>query len=137
MAITSMNLNSNNQIFEEFNNFVETRIRLGLVFNIENISEIDYCHAKPGRVWNNEECPSIIMKNNIIKEKINGEKDVNNDNTSTNLLCTTWIVGIKMKSNKRLPSLIFISSSNHFEEFTNRIKQNIFYLKKKEKIYNY
>ncbi|CAK5038966.1 unnamed protein product [Meloidogyne enterolobii] len=65
MAITSINLNpnnSNNQIFEEFNNFVETRIRLGLVFNIENISEIDYCHAKPGRVWNNEKCPSIITE---------------------------------------------------------------------------
>uniref|UniRef100_A0A915PD76 polynucleotide adenylyltransferase n=1 Tax=Meloidogyne floridensis TaxID=298350 RepID=A0A915PD76_9BILA len=65
MAITSINSNpnnSNNQIFEEFNNFVETRIRLGLVFNIENIPEIDYCHAKPGRVWNNEKCPSIIIK---------------------------------------------------------------------------
>nr|CAD2161098.1 unnamed protein product [Meloidogyne enterolobii] len=82
MAITSINLNpnnSNNQIFEEFNNFVETRIRLGLVFNIENISEIDYCHAKPGRVWNNEKCPSIIIKNNIIKEKINKEKNINNE----------------------------------------------------------
>uniref|UniRef100_A0A915N456 Polynucleotide adenylyltransferase n=1 Tax=Meloidogyne javanica TaxID=6303 RepID=A0A915N456_MELJA len=71
MAITSINLspnNSNNQIFEEFNNFVETRIRLGLVFNIENISEIDYCHAKPGRVWNNEKCPSIITEKNINNE---------------------------------------------------------------------
>ncbi|CAK5038991.1 unnamed protein product [Meloidogyne enterolobii] len=80
MAITSINSNpnnSNNQIFEEFNNFVETRIRLGLVFNIENIPEINYCHAKPGRVWNNEKCPSIIIKNNI-NEKMNGEK---NDNT--------------------------------------------------------
>ena len=82
MAITSINLNSNNsnnQIFEEFNNFVETRIRLGLVFNIENIPEVDYCHAKPGRVWNNEKCPSIITKNNIIKEKINKEKNINTE----------------------------------------------------------
>jgi len=31
-----------------------------------------------------------------------------------------------MKSNKRLPSFIFNSSSNHFEEFTNRIKQKSF-----------
>jgi len=42
------------------------------------------------------------------------------------LLCTVWIVGIKMASKTRLVSLTFISSSNHFEEFANRIKQKYF-----------
>uniref|UniRef100_A0A1I8B4N9 PAP_central domain-containing protein n=1 Tax=Meloidogyne hapla TaxID=6305 RepID=A0A1I8B4N9_MELHA len=76
MAIISINKNpknSNNEIFESFNNFVETRIRLQLIFYIENISEINYCHANPGRVWNSEKCPEIILN----KGKDEQEQNIN------------------------------------------------------------
>ncbi|KAF7633638.1 PAP_central domain-containing protein [Meloidogyne graminicola] len=111
ITITSINLNPNNlnnESFGYFCNFVESRIRLQLIYSIEAISEIKYCHAKPGRVWNSEKCPSIIL-NKLIKENQNNKR----------ISAGVWLRCLS----RRLPEFIFISSFDRFEEFSNKIKQ--------------
>jgi len=92
----------NQTIGQSFCDFVETRIRLQLLFSIENIEEIKYCHANPIKIKN-----KCLIKNDFY----------------VGWNCIKWLIGIKEKE-KNVLNLIFNSENgqNHLNEFMQKIE---------------
>nr|CAD2161084.1 unnamed protein product [Meloidogyne enterolobii] len=85
LSINCMYKPENQTVGQSFCDFVETRIRLQILFSIENIEEIEYCHANP-----------IKIKN----------KCLNKNDFYFGWNCIKWLIGIKEKENKNI-NLIF------------------------------
>uniref|UniRef100_A0A1I8BEN4 PAP_RNA-bind domain-containing protein n=1 Tax=Meloidogyne hapla TaxID=6305 RepID=A0A1I8BEN4_MELHA len=87
-----------------FCDYVSTRIRLQLLFSIEILQDIEYCHLNPKKFLNNQKCPKQF-------------KSVEND-----WFCNIWLIGIMFKQNKEQKQLETLEGENNLIEFSKRIK---------------
>ncbi|CAK5039910.1 unnamed protein product [Meloidogyne enterolobii] len=88
-----------------FCDYVGTRIRLQLLFSIEILQNIEYCHINPKKLLNNQKC----------SDQFKSEND--------DWICNVWIVGIVFKNNDENNYLIFENEGKEkLFEFSYRIK---------------
>ena len=64
-----------------FCDYVSTRIRLQLLFSIEILEDIEYCHINPKKALDNQKCP----------------KQQKSEKIGEDWFCNIWLVGIMFK----------------------------------------